>query len=70
MFNSWYKHGAGKNWFKNLEYSLCITLNSKVFDLTLKKKPSTRWRNELRMWPICKNYYASLVRKIALYIYK
>ena len=27
MFNLWYKHGVGKNWFKNLEYSLCITLN-------------------------------------------
>ena len=26
MFNLWYKHGVGKNWFKNLEYSLCITL--------------------------------------------
>ena len=26
MFNSWYKHGKGKNWFKNLEYSLWITL--------------------------------------------
>ena len=26
MFDSWYKHGVGKNWFKNLEYSLCITL--------------------------------------------
>ena len=28
MFNSWYEHGVGKNWFKNLEYSLCITLKS------------------------------------------
>ena len=27
MFNSWYEHGVGKNWFKNLEYSLCITLS-------------------------------------------
>ena len=26
MFNSWYKHGVGRNWFKNLEYSLWITL--------------------------------------------
>ena len=26
MFNSWYGHGVGKNWFKNLEYSLWITL--------------------------------------------
>ena len=26
MFNLWYKHGVGKNWFKNREYSLCITL--------------------------------------------
>ena len=26
MFNSWYKHGVGKNLFKNLEYSLWITL--------------------------------------------
>ena len=26
MFNLWYKHGVGKNWFKNLEYSLCINL--------------------------------------------
>ena len=28
MFNLWHKHGVGKNWFKNLEYSLCITLNT------------------------------------------
>ena len=27
MFNLWYKHGVGKSWFKNLEYSLCITLS-------------------------------------------
>ena len=27
MFNLWYKHGVGKNLFKNLEYSLCITLS-------------------------------------------
>ena len=26
MFNSWYKHGVEKNWFKNLEYSLWIIL--------------------------------------------
>ena len=26
MFNLWYKHGVGKSWVKNLEYSLCITL--------------------------------------------
>ena len=26
MFNSWFKHEVGKNWFKNLEYSLWITL--------------------------------------------
>ena len=26
VFNLWYKHGVGKNWFKNLEYSLWITL--------------------------------------------
>ena len=28
MFNSWYKHGVGKNCFKNLEYSLWITLTA------------------------------------------
>ena len=27
MFNSKYNHGVGKNWFKNLEYSLWITLS-------------------------------------------
>ena len=26
MLNSWYKHGVGKNWFKNLESSLWIPL--------------------------------------------
>ena len=26
MFNSWYKYGMGKNGFKNVEFSLCITL--------------------------------------------
>ena len=26
MFNSWYRHVVGKNWLKNLEYSLWITL--------------------------------------------
>ena len=26
MFNSWYKHGMGKTWFKSLEFSLWITL--------------------------------------------
>ena len=29
MFHLWYKHGVGKNWFKNLEYSLCIILKIK-----------------------------------------
>ena len=28
MFNSWYKHDVRKNWFKNLEYSLWITLKN------------------------------------------
>ena len=36
----WYKLGVGKNWFKNLQYSLCITLiqdcvNSSAFDMEL-----------------------------------
>ena len=30
MFYSWYKHGVGKNWFKNLEYSLWITLKDQM----------------------------------------
>ena len=30
MFNSWYKHGMGKTRFKNLEFSLWITLKAKL----------------------------------------
>ena len=37
MFNSWYKHGMGKTRFKNLEFSLWITLNPCFADFFLVK---------------------------------
>ena len=58
MFNSWYKHGVGKNWFKNLEYSLCITLTYiggggerwKSTDIRLQEgRPGSHQRNILQL---------------------
>ena len=66
MFNLWYKHGVGKNWFKNPENSLWITLNSNLVQsfLPITYFSVVKYLRNLTQWMISLPYSVQTFKMI------